>query len=72
MHRDNPNLSDLSLHTVLTVEQFARAFQVSEATVRRLHANGQLPVLPLRVGRRLLFPVTAVQSFLSASQPTKN
>lgn len=72
MHHDNPILSDSHTASVLTVEQFARAFQVSEATVRRLHANGQLPVLPLRVGRRLLFSVTAVQSFLSASQPTKN
>lgn len=74
MHSDNPKYSALPIntHAVLTVQQFARAFQVSEATVRRLLASDQLPVRPLRLGRRLLFPTAAVQSFLSAKQPTQN
>lgn len=60
--------------SVFTLEQFAQAMQVSPATVRRLHAAGRLPFVPLRLGRRLLFPVAAVQSFLSvsASQTTQN
>lgn len=72
MHHDKPILSNLHAASNLTIEQFAEAFQVSEATFCRLHANGQRSVLPLGVGRRLHFSVTAVQYFLSASKPTKN
>ncbi len=57
---------------VLTVEQFAQAMQLSPATVRRLLASGRLPVQPVRLGRRLLFPLAAVQSFLTAQNPTQS
>jgi len=76
MHRDDIPLVvsalPVDVPVVLTVEQFAHAFSVSAATVRRLHAKGRLPVQPLRLGRRLLFPTAAVQSLLSAKQPTQN
>lgn len=72
MHHENTFPVPLEIQSaVLTVEQLARTFQVSPATVRRLHTAGRLPVQPLRLGRRLLFPTAAVQSFLS-SQHTKN
>jgi excisionase family DNA binding protein len=73
MHHDNVFPVPLEVQSaVLTVEQLARTFQVSPATVRRLHMSGGLPVQSLRVGRRLLFPLSAVQSFLSSSQSPKN
>jgi excisionase family DNA binding protein len=75
MHRDNPPVVSalpVNVPVVLTVEQLAHAFCVSPATVRRLHAKGRLPVQPLRLGRRLLFPMAAVQSFLSEKHPTQN
>lgn len=71
MHIDNTHSLEV-VSPVLTVEQLARTFQVSPATVRRLHSAGHLPVKPLRIGRRLLFPVAAVQAFLTASQSIKN
>jgi len=73
MHHDNAFPVPLEVQSaVLTVEQLARTFQVSPATVRRLHTTGCLPVQSLRVGRRLLFSTAAVQSFLSSSQTPKN
>ena len=61
-----------SSSTVLTVDQFACAMQMSPATVRRLLASGRLPIQPVRLGRRLLFPLSAVQSFVNgqSSQTT--
>lgn len=56
--------TDFSVPAFITVEQLARALQVSPATVRRWHAGGNLPVLPIRIGRRILFPARAVLALL--------
>lgn len=63
---------DLLIPSVVTVEQFARALQVSPATLRRWHASGLLPVSPLRVGRRMLFPLGPVQALLEKKTTHKN
>ena len=63
---------DFSGPAVVTVEQFARAFQVSSATVRRWHARGKLPVQPLRVGRRILFPLGPVLALFDSEAQPKN
>ncbi len=64
--------TDFSCPAVVTVEQFARAFQVSPATIRRWHARGNLSVRPLRVGRRLLFPLAPVMELLDSGTQQKN
>lgn len=76
MHRDNK--SPVSVFpaddacAVLTVQQLAQTLQVSPVTIRRLHAAGVLPFAALRIGRRLLFPMAAVNGFLAASPASKN
>lgn len=46
----------------LTIEQYAKALQICQKTVRRGVANGDIP--HVRIGRSIRIPVTALDKIL--------
>ncbi|MEM7160244.1 MAG: helix-turn-helix domain-containing protein [Myxococcota bacterium] len=56
-----------SERATLTARELAALLRVNRKTVYEAAAQGQIP--SIRVGRRVLFPRTAIESWLSASAP---
>ena len=48
----------------LTVEQLAHVLGVSRSTIYEMVHTGELPVAPIRLGRRLVFSRAKVEEFL--------